>query len=85
MTLLVASVAVLLLAIGVVRLSALRFFKRRVVVHTSGDRSIRGVLTGVYTDCIVVSDPEYLGEARPAELEGRVVVLRTQVDWMQVL
>lgn len=65
-----------------------RFQKRRVVIHTRDEpdgRSIRGVLTGVYADCLVLSSPEYLGEATPAELPGHVLVLRANVSWMQVL
>lgn len=62
-----------------------RLVRRRVVVHTKDDRSIRGVLTHNYRDCMVLAQPEYLHEAKPTELEGDAVILRDNIAWLQVL
>lgn len=62
-----------------------RFQKRRVVVHTIKGSSIQGVLRETYPDCFVLGSPRYLEEANPHDLPGEITVLRTQVDFMQVL
>lgn len=62
-----------------------RLRRRRVVVQTKDDRSIRGVLTENYRDCLVLSQAEYLHEAKANELEGDAVILRDNVSWLQVL
>lgn len=62
-----------------------RLRRRRVVVQTKDDRSIRGVLTSSYHDCVVLAQPEYLHEAKANELEGDAVILRENVSWLQVL
>lgn len=62
-----------------------RLERRRVVIHTKDDRSIRGVLTKNYRDCLVLAQAEYLHEAKPTELEGDAVILRDNVSWLQVL
>lgn len=60
--------------------------RRRAVVHTRDDQSIRGVLVGVHRDCVELSGAEYLGEAQEAKkLEGSAVVPRDNVAWLQML
>lgn len=89
MTVALAAVALIelgLLAWGLAhRRGAGRFEKRRVVLHTTDDRSVQGVLDGVYPDCFVLSSPKYLDEANPSDLPGNAVVLRPNISWMQVL
>jgi small nuclear ribonucleoprotein (snRNP)-like protein len=62
-----------------------RLVGRRVIVITRhpDDRSVRGVLKGVYADCVVVAAPEYLGEPQPAKMDGEVVVLMGNVALVQ--
>lgn len=66
-----------------------RFLRRhlghRVVIHTKDDQSIRGVLTGVYSDVLVLEAPEYLGEAQPSDLDGRAAVPNSNFAWAQLL
>ena len=64
-----------------------RYEKRRVTVHTlrPDDQSIRGVLVGVYRDCIELSSPEYLHEARPEGVNATAVIPRVSISWMEVL
>lgn len=62
-----------------------KLVRSRVVVHTRDDQSIRGILTASYRDCFVLAEPQYLGEAQPSDLEGRAVILRDNVAWLQVL
>lgn len=63
-----------------------RFVKRRVVAHTKDGQSIRGVLLSNHRDCVVIDQPEYLGQA-PDEhkLEGDAVILKDNLAWVQVL
>lgn len=66
-------------------MNALRRFRRyRVVLHTKDDRSIRGVLSEVHRDCMVITEPEYLAEAAQP-LKGRAVIERSNVSWFQVI
>lgn len=64
-----------------------RYQKRRVVVHTlrPDDQSIRGVLTGVYPDCLVLSSPDWIDEAQQVGVDGDAVILRANVSWVEVL
>lgn len=63
-----------------------RLAGRQVVVHTKAGSSIRGVVSTVGTDCVVLEAPVYLGEAQTQDdLEGRVVIERAQVDFTQEL
>jgi small nuclear ribonucleoprotein (snRNP)-like protein len=57
----------------------------RVVLQTKDDRSIRGVLTGCYRDCVAVSHVEYLDEAKPAELPGEALVRFDNLSWIHKL
>lgn len=83
----IAAAELLVIAwVMVQRRGTARFEKRRVVIHTRrpDDQSIRGVLTGVHADCLVLSSPEWLDEAVEAA-EGDAMVLRQNVSWVQVL
>lgn len=64
-----------------------RLVGRQVVVHTDAGSSIRGVVSTVATDCVVLDAPVYLGQANPSEddLEGRVPILFAKIDFAQVL
>lgn len=62
-----------------------RLVRSRVVVHTRDNRSLRGVLAASYRDCLRLVHAEYLEEAKPAELDGDVVVLRENISFVQVL
>jgi hypothetical protein len=57
----------------------------RVVVQTKDDRSLRGVLAGVYADCLVVSHFEYLHEAEVTGLPGEATVLFDNLSWVHKL
>lgn len=61
-----------------------KLVKQRVVVHTKDDRSIRGVLIGVYSDALALAHPEYLQEAQPEGLPGEAVVPQANVSWLQI-
>jgi hypothetical protein len=57
----------------------------RVVIQTSDDRSLRGVLTGVYKDCVVIGHFQYLDEANPADLPGEAVIPMENLSWIHKL
>lgn len=57
---------------------------REIVAHTVDGWSLRGVLTGVHTDCIVLDAAKSLGE-EVTNLEGQVALPRTNLAWVQVL
>lgn len=55
-----------------------------VVVHTTAKESIRGVLVGVYSDCVVIAHAYYLhAESAPTEIDGEAIVPRERVAWVQ--
>lgn len=66
-----------------------RLVARTVVVHTTQDASIRGILVGEYRDCLVLKHSVYLGtlggERLETPIDGEVVVPREQVAWIQTL
>lgn len=57
----------------------------RVVLQTKDDRSLRGVLVGVYRDCVVLAHFEYLNEAKPTDLPGEATVLFENLSWVHQL
>jgi hypothetical protein len=60
---------------------------RRVTCHTvrPDDQSIRGLLTGAYKDCLVLSHAEYLvSEGAPIKLDGDVVMPRERVAYLEL-
>ena len=62
-----------------------RLVGERVVLQTRDDRSIRGVLAGVYLDCVVIGHFEYLHEAQVTELPGEATVLFGNLSWIHKL
>jgi small nuclear ribonucleoprotein (snRNP)-like protein len=54
-----------------------------VILHTRDGQSIRGVLTGVHVDCLLLENGEHLGDAT-VEIAGRTVVPRENFSWLQV-
>ena len=64
-----------------------RLEKRRVVVHTKDDQSIRGVLLAAHRDSLRLGSVEYLERAREEArgIPGEALVLRSNVSWLQVL
>lgn len=62
-----------------------RLTSRTVVVHLTDDESIRGVLVGVYADCVVLRHAVYLGVKAVDKIDGEAVVPREKVAWMQNL
>lgn len=62
-----------------------RLTARTVVVHLTDDESIRGVLVGVYDDCLVLRHAAYLGVKAVDTIDGEAVIPRDKVAWMQNL
>lgn len=65
------------------RMPALR---RRVLVNCDNDGAVRGILTGVHPDWLVLQQADLLSpETQPAKLDGETFVPRSRVLFMQVL
>ena len=62
-----------------------RLTARTVVVHLTDDESIRGVLVGVYDDCLVLKHAAYLRANAADAIDGEAVIPRDKVAWMQNL
>lgn len=62
-----------------------RLTSKTVVVHLSTDESIRGVLAGVYSDCIVLRHAAYLAPNAVDKVDGEAVIPREKISWMQNL
>jgi hypothetical protein len=58
---------------------------QRVVLQTSDDRSLQGVLIGVYSDCVAIGHFVYLDEANPTDLPGEAVVPIENLSWIHKL
>jgi hypothetical protein len=85
------AVAALAIAAGVVAFTrrngrgARGLVGERVVLQTKDDRSLRGVLVGVYADCVAIGHFEYLEEANPVDLPGEATVLHSNLSWIHKL
>ena len=64
-------------------INQLRF--HTVVVHTTTQSSMRGVLTGTYKDSLVISHAEFLAGDTTTSIDGEVVIPRDKVAWIQTL
>lgn len=69
-----------------------RLHRERVIVHTKDDQSIRGLIGEAYRDCVVLAEAEYLlkdveapSEKKTVELDGRPVIPRENIAWVQKL
>lgn len=56
-----------------------------VVVHTNAGASIRGILTGVYDDVIVLRHAAHLSAAGTVDIDGEAIILRHEVQFLQHL
>lgn len=56
--------------------------RRLVVANIDGGEAIRGVLTGVYQDVIVLEHASHIGQA-VTEMVGVVRIPRGRVRWLQ--
>lgn len=63
-----------------------RAIGQRVVVHTTDDRTLDGVLAGAYLDCLALAHAQLLqpGEAPDIPFAGDVLVPMTNVSLVQV-
>lgn len=60
--------------------------RRRLVVHLASGASLRGVLAGEYSDCLVLTFAEALqGAGGSVPVDGQAVVPRAQIVWIQDL
>lgn len=64
-------------------INRLRF--ETVVIHTTTQASISGVLTGTYKDSLVLSHAKFLAGDTTTNIDGDVVVPRERVAWIQTL
>jgi hypothetical protein len=56
------------------------------VVHTRDGRSLEGVVSGVYRDCLVLSHASYLLENGQKEpMSGEIVLPRDNVSFIQAV
>lgn len=54
-----------------------------VAVHISDGTSIRGVLTGAYSDVVVLRHASYLTEGSEVPIDGEALVPRSQIVFIQ--
>jgi hypothetical protein len=59
--------------------------RETVVVHTTAGASLRGVLVGVYRDCLVLHHAKYLTSDTTEVVDGEAIIPRQMVAWMQRL
>lgn len=55
----------------------------RVIANVTDGGAIRGVLTRVYADALVIAHPEYVGRSQPAGLGAEVTITRSRVPMLQ--
>lgn len=56
-----------------------------VVVHTTGEDSLKGVLVGVYDDCLVLRHAVSLWDGGETTVDGDAVVPLERIAWLQRL
>lgn len=57
--------------------------RRSIVAHLTTGASIRGVLTAVHRDCIVLSHGAWLGSEGVETIDGEAVIPRDRLAWIQ--
>jgi hypothetical protein len=63
-----------------------RLTARTIAVHLTDDESIRGVVAGVYRDCVVLKHAAYLSPNGSIDkLDGETVIPRERIGWIQTL
>lgn len=62
-----------------------QLLRRRIVIYTKDDRTLRGVLLAEHKDTLAIVHAEYLNEAQNAELPAEVQVPLTNVSFVQAL
>jgi hypothetical protein len=62
-----------------------RYVRRRVVIHTIDEQSLRGRLVSVTVDGITLEEAELLAGSEVAVIQGRTFVPRANVSWVQRL
>lgn len=58
---------------------------KTVVIHTKADSSVKGALVSRKKGVLVVKQASLLGPTSQTSIDGDVVILVDEVDWMQVL
>lgn len=60
--------------------------RQLVVVHTLDGQSLRGLVEGVHSDCVVLSHAAALrDDGQPVPIDGGAVIPRIHVAWVQHL
>lgn len=62
-----------------------RLVTETVVVHTTAQTSLRGVLVGDYRDAVVLAHATYLGADTTVDVDGEAVIPKAQIAWIQRL
>lgn len=62
-----------------------RLVAETVVVHTTAQTSLRGVLVGDYRDAVVLAHATYLGADTTVDVDGEAVIPKAQIAWIQRL
>lgn len=57
---------------------------RTVIVQLTTGVSLRGIVVGVYRDCVALHQAAYLGDGAMTMVDGEVIVPRERVAWVQV-
>lgn len=66
-----------------IRRGVARYAKRTVLLHTKDGQSLRGVLDGVYVDCLVLVAAVDL--ETDTKLRGYAIVPRSNVSYLQAV
>lgn len=59
--------------------------RERIAVHLDDGQSVRGVLTAVHRDCLVLEHAKALGDHVETPVDGEVLIPRARVAWIQAL
>lgn len=62
-----------------------QLYGERVVLQTKDDRSLQGIVVGVYNDSVALGHFRYLDEAQPADLPGEALVRFDNLSWSHKL
>ena len=62
-----------------------RLVRETGAVHLKDGNGLRGILVAAHGDCIVLAEAKALGEGGEITADGRAVVLRENISWIQHL
>lgn len=63
----------------------IRLIRREVIINTKTERTFRGVLWSRWFGVYVLKQAQMLGKGSAIDIDGEVVILKQDIDFIQVV